>query len=363
MIEKVEEKSKIIKTSKEYKRTIIEEKDKEWTKKLNDILSRSSFSNDELDKIKALIPKEILTNENVGEVVTEDGYAKPEYDEVFKSLFTLNNDYDLLANFINDILKDAPYANRNIKQFTQIKRIIKVETDPTINYIGEKRPRLDILAEDEERNHINIEMQRALEEDYLERAEYYLSRVHGRKLEEGKEYKEIGKTVGIHILNHVKYNHIEDYVNCLRLTMDGHPDIFSSKTALYFIELPKIRKSSCIANRVLIWGKLIDNPSHIDIRILSKTDYVIKRALDRLKELGSNEEYLLNLKRGAYIMNKSRNFKEEIERETAIRVAKEKDYKIIIMLKKNGFKLDDILNKFNDFDLSEDEIKEVYENN
>ena len=363
MKEKLEEKSKIIKTSKEYKRTIIEEKDREWTKKLNDILSRGDFSNEKLDKIKDLIPKEILTSENVGEVVTEDGYAKPEYDEVFKSLFTLNNDYDLLANFINDILKDAPYANRNIKQFTQIKRIIKVETDPTINYIGEKRPRLDILAEDEERNHINIEMQRALEEDYLERAEYYLSRVHGRKLEEGKEYKEIGKTIGIHILNHVKYNHIEDYVNCLRLTMDGHPDIFSSKTALYFIELPKIRKSSCIANRVLIWGKLIDNPSHIDIRILSKTDYVIKRALDRLKELGSNEDYLLNLKRGAYIMNKSRNFKEEIERETAIRVAKEKDYKIIIMLKKNGFKLDDILNKFNDFDLSEDEIKEVYENN
>ncbi|WP_131045988.1 Rpn family recombination-promoting nuclease/putative transposase, partial [Clostridioides difficile] len=307
MKEKLEEKSKIIKTSKEYKRTIIEEKDREWTKKLNDILSRGDFSNEKLDKIKDLIPKEILTSENVGEVVTEDGYAKPEYDEVFKSLFTLNNDYDLLANFINDILKDAPYANRNIKQFTQIKRIIKVETDPTINYIGEKRPRLDILAEDEERNHINIEMQRALEEDYLERAEYYLSRVHGRKLEEGKEYKEIGKTVGIHILNHVKYNHIEDYVNCLRLTMDGHPDIFSSKTALYFIELPKIRKSSCIANRVLIWGKLIDNPSHIDIRILSKTDYVIKRALDRLKELGSNEDYLLNLKRGAYIMNKSRN--------------------------------------------------------
>lgn len=288
MKEKLEEKSKIIKTSKEYKRTIIEEKDREWTKKLNDILSRGDFSNEKLDKIKDLIPKEILTSENVGEVVTEDGYAKPEYDEVFKSLFTLNNDYDLLANFINDILKDAPYANRNIKPFTQIKRIIKVETDPTINYIGEKRPRLDILAEDEERNHINIEMQRALEEDYLERAEYYLSRVHGRKLEEGKEYKEIGKTVGIHILNHVKYNHIEDYVNCLRLTMDGHPDIYSSKTALYFIELPKIRKSSCIANRVLIWGKLIDNPSHIDIRILSKTDYVIKRALDRLKELGSN---------------------------------------------------------------------------
>ncbi|ALP02566.1 PD-(D/E)XK nuclease family transposase [Clostridioides difficile] len=329
MKEKLEEKSKIIKTSKEYKRTIIEEKDREWTKKLNDILSRGDFSNEKLDKIKDLIPKEILTSENVGEVVTEDGYAKPEYDEVFKSLFTLNNDYDLLANFINDILKDAPYANRNIKQFTQIKRIIKVETDPTINYIGEKRPRLDILAEDEERNHINIEMQRALEEDYLERAEYYLSRVHGRKLEEGKEYKEIGKTVGIHILNHVKYNHIEDYVNCLRLTMDGHPDIFSSKTALYFIELPKIRKSSCIANRVLIWGKLIDNPSHIDIRILSKTDYVIKRALDRLKELGSNEDYLLNLKRGAYIMNKSRNFKEEFFKKVLKKVSKKVSKKVL----------------------------------
>ncbi|MCJ0406990.1 Rpn family recombination-promoting nuclease/putative transposase, partial [Clostridioides difficile] len=346
MKEKLEEKSKIIKTSKEYKRTVIEEKDREWTKKLNDILSRGDFSNEKLDKIKDLIPKEILTSENVGEVVTEDGYAKPEYDEVFKSLFTLNNDYDLLANFINDILKDAPYANRNIKPFTQIKRIIKAETDPTINYIGEKRPRLDILAEDEESNHINIEMQRALEEDYLERAEYYLSRVHGRKLEEGKEYKEIGKTVGIHILNHVKYNHIEDYVNCLRLTMDGHPDIFSSKTALYFIELPKIRKSSCIANRVLIWGKLIDNTSHIGIRILSKTDYVIKRALDRLKELGSNEDYLLNLKRGAYIMNKSRNFKEEIFQEGIEKgIAKgkrEEKFNIIIKLKNKGYNLSEI---------------------
>ncbi|MGS2474502.1 Rpn family recombination-promoting nuclease/putative transposase, partial [Clostridioides difficile] len=113
-----------------------------------------------------------------------------------------------------------------------------------------------------------------------------------------------------------------------------HPDIYSSKTALYFIELPKIHKSDYIVNRIMLWGKLIDNPSSSDVRVIAKNDSIIKKALDRLKELGSNEEYLLNLKRGAYIMNKSRNFKEEIERETAIRVAKEKDYKIIIMLKK-----------------------------
>ncbi len=365
MKEKLEEKSKIIKTSKEYKRTVIEEKDREWTKKLNDILSRGDFSNEKLDKIKDLIPKEILTSGGQPRQHARRPRPGPEYDEVFKSLFTLNNDYDLLANFINDILKDAPYANRNIKPFTQIKRIIKVETDPTINYIGEKRPRLDILAEDEERNHINIEMQRALENDYLERAEYYLSRVHGRKLEEGKEYKEIGKTVGIHILNHVKYNHIEDYVNCLRLTMDGHPDIFSSKTALYFIELPKIRKSSCIANRVLIWGKLIDNPSHIDIRILSKTDYVIKRALDRLKELGSNEDYLLNLKRGAYIMNKSRNFKEEIFQEGIEKgIAKgkrEEKFNIIIKLKNKGYNLSEICDIIDD--LNKSEVEKVYNQN
>ncbi|MCE0791141.1 hypothetical protein LWE77_20545, partial [Clostridioides difficile] len=123
----------------------------------------------------------------------------------------------------------------------------------------------------------------------------------------------------------------EDYVTCLRLTMDGHPDIYSSKTALYFIELPKIHKSDYIVNRIMLWGKLISNPSNLDVRVIAKNDSIIKKALDRLKELGSNEEYLLNLKRGAYIMNKSRNFKEEIERETAIRVAKEKDYKIIIM--------------------------------
>ncbi|HDJ1466748.1 TPA: Rpn family recombination-promoting nuclease/putative transposase [Clostridioides difficile] len=367
MKQRLEEKSKIAKISKEYKRTTIEETDKEWTKKLNDILSKGNFSNDELHKIKDLIPKEILTNENVGEVVTEDGYAKPEYDEVFKSLFTLNNEYDLLVNFINDILQDAPHANRNIKPFTQIKKIIQVETDPTINYVGEKRPRLDILAEDEENNHINIEMQRAFEDDYLERAEYYLSRVHGRKLEEGKEYKEIVRTIGIHILNHVKYNQIDDYINCMRLSMDGHPDIYSKKTALYFVELPKINRHDNIVNRILLWGKLISNPSNLDVRIIANNDYVIRKALDRLKDLGRNEEYLLNLKRGAYIMNKSRNFKEEIFNEGIEKgkreEARRKDHKLIVMLKKNGFKLDDILSKFDDFDLSEDEIKDIYNNN
>lgn len=66
-------------------------------------------------------------------------------------------------------------------------------------------------------------------------------------------------------------------------------------------------------------------------------------------------------------MNKSKNFKEEIfnkgiekgKREEARR----KDHTLIVMLKKNGFKLDDILSKFDDFDLSEDEIKEIYNNN
>ncbi|MDI2882301.1 hypothetical protein QJL30_10225 [Clostridioides difficile] len=66
-------------------------------------------------------------------------------------------------------------------------------------------------------------------------------------------------------------------------------------------------------------------------------------------------------------MNKSRNFKEEIFNEGIEKgkreEARRKDHKLIVMLKKNGFKLDDILSKFDDFDLSEDEIKEIYNNN
>ncbi|CZR99537.1 PD-(D/E)XK nuclease family transposase [Clostridioides difficile] len=357
----LEEKSKITKISKEYKRTRIEEKNREWTQKLNDILSKGDFSNEELHKIKNLIPEEILTSENVGEVVTEDGYAKPEYDEVFKSLFTLNNDYDLLVSFINDILNDAPHANSNIKPFTKIKKVIRVETDPTINYIGEKRPRLDILAEDEENNHINIEMQRVFEDDYLERAEYYLSRVHGRKLEEGKEYKEIGKTIGIHILNHVKYNQIDDYINCMRLTMDGHPNIYSEKTALYFVELPKINRYNNIVNRIMLWGKLISNPSNLDVRFIAKNDSVVKKALDRLKELGSNEDYLLNLKRGAYIMNKSRNFKEEIFKEGIEKGKREEKFNFIIKLKNKGYNLNEICDIIDD--LNKSEVEKVYNQN
>ncbi|UWD48498.1 Rpn family recombination-promoting nuclease/putative transposase [Clostridioides difficile] len=364
------------KTEKEYRRTIVEEKDREWTNKINDTLKRDTFSNEELDRLRNLIPKEILTDENVGQVITEDGYAKPEYDEVFKSLFTLHNDYDLLSNFINDIIKYAPNANKNIKPFTQIKKIIRVETDPTINYIGEKRPRLDILAEDEEKNHINIEMQRAFEIDYEERAEYYLNLVHGKKLEEGKKYKDIGKTIGIHILNHVKYRQIDDYVNCMRLTMDGHPEIYSKKTVLYFVELPKINRHDKIVNRIILWGKLINNPSNLDVRVVSKNDSIVKKALDRLKELGSNEEYLLNLKRGAYIMDRSRSFREEVLRE-GIEIGEERGIEIgkeigksetalqinrnfVIKLKNKGYNLSEICELV---DLSKSEVEEIYNQN
>ncbi|MGO1044036.1 hypothetical protein ACTPEO_14960 [Clostridioides difficile] len=48
--------------------------------------------------------------------------------------------------------------------------------------------------------------------------------------------------------------------------------------------------------------KLIRNPFNFDVSVIVKNDSVIKKTLDRLKELGSNEEYLLSLKRGAYII-------------------------------------------------------------
>lgn len=227
-------------------------------------------------------------------------------------------------------------------------------------------------------------MQRAFEIDYEERAEYYLNLVHGKKLEEGKKYKEIGKTIGIHILNHVKYRQIDDYVNCMRLTMDGHPEIYSKKTVLYFVELPKINRHDNIVNRIILWGKLINNPSNLDVRVVSKNDSIVKKALDRLKELGSNEEYLLNLKRGAYIMDRSRSFREEVLREgieigeeRGIEIGKEIGIEIgkeigksetalqinrnfVIKLKNKGYNLSEICELV---DLNKSEVEEIYNQN
>lgn len=211
-------------------------------------------------------------------------------------------------------------------------------------------------------------MQRAFEIDYEERAEYYLNLVHGKKLEEGKKYKDIGKTIGIHILNHVKYRQIDDYVNCMRLTMDGYPEIYSKKTVLYFVELPKINRHDNIVNRIILWGKLINNPSNLDIRVVSKNDSIVKKALDRLKELGSNEEYLLNLKRGAYIMDRSRSFREEVLRE-GIEIGKEIgksetalqiNRNFVIKLKNKGYNLSEICELV---DLNKSEVEEIYNQN
>ncbi|MCC0631737.1 PD-(D/E)XK nuclease family transposase [Clostridioides sp. ZZV15-6388] len=188
-----------------------------------------------------------------------------------------------------------------------------------------------------------------------------------------KKYK---KFIGIHILNHVKYRQIDDYVNCMRLTMDGHPEIYSKKTVLYFVELPKINRYDNIVDRVILWGKLINNPSNLDVRVIAKNDTIVKKALDRLKELGSNEEYLLNLKRGAYIMDRSRSFREEVLRE-GIEIGEEKGIEIgkeigknettlqinrnfVIKLKNKGHSLKEI---YELVDLSKSEIEEIHNQN
>ena len=157
----------------------------------------------------------------------------PKIDLVFRKLFGSEENKDILISFINGVLE----GNMVIKDVT-IKNPYNLST-----YLSGKTSILDVKAVDENGIWYDIEMQMNDQTFYGKRALYYWSKVYTDQIDKAEEYRELEKTIGIHLLN---FDYFKDDRYFRRVTLKDYEtnEIYKKLdyADLYFIEMGKFHK-------------------------------------------------------------------------------------------------------------------------
>ena len=148
-------------------------------------------------------------------------------DDVFKIALGKNENVHLLKDFLQAILK---------REITNIVVKTEVTLDKTVK--NSKECRLDLLAEIDNKEQINVEIQNSNRYNTVSRSLYYGSTLYRNSLKEGEDYNKAKRTVVIMILD---YNEFKDgtYHEVARMKRDYNNEIITDKVEYHYIQLPK----------------------------------------------------------------------------------------------------------------------------
>ena len=148
-------------------------------------------------------------------------------DDVFKIALGKNENVHLLKDFLQAILK---------RKITNIVVNTEVTLDKTVK--NSKECRLDLLAEIDNKEQINVEIQNSNKYNTVSRSLYYGSTLYRNSLKEGEDYNKAKRTVVIMILD---YNEFKDgtYHEVARMKRDYNNEIITDKVEYHYIQLPK----------------------------------------------------------------------------------------------------------------------------
>jgi len=167
----------------------------------------------------------------------------PKIDLVFKKLFGVDKNKDLLISLINSMLLDED----------KISTVTLKNPYNLPDYLDGKLSILDIKAEDDKGRRYNIEMQMIGHDDYGLRTLFYLAKTFIEQIGTSGKYKDLNKTIVINIVDFefFKEPNIEDEDRKDKIEKRYHREVAfrDVKTfekypqldylSVHFVELPK----------------------------------------------------------------------------------------------------------------------------
>lgn len=158
----------------------------------------------------------------------------PKVDLVFKKLFGVEENKDLLISLINSVVSSAD----------QVADVIILNPYNAQNFRSDKLSILNIKAKGENGKRFNIEIQITDEADYEyhvsdKRALYYWAKLYTEQLASGEDYSSLSKAIGIHILNFISITDDERYHNCFQILEKETGEKYFTDLELHTIELKK----------------------------------------------------------------------------------------------------------------------------
>ncbi|MGF9912509.1 Rpn family recombination-promoting nuclease/putative transposase [Paenibacillus ehimensis] len=207
----------------------------------------------------------------------------PKVDFVFKRIFGVEENKDVLLDFLNVTLRESEPS-----PITDIQ-ILNPYIDK--NALHDKQSILDLHARTADGKQVNIEIQLFNRYDIEKRTLYYWSKMYSSQLEEGQKYKDLKKTITINILNfnfipndrYYNLFHLREHHTGLRLTDD---------IEIHFMELPKLQtQRASLSDKLVKWLLFLKGVEKQELwEVIAMNEPTLQKAMDTLEFLSQNEE-------------------------------------------------------------------------
>ncbi len=255
-----------------------------------------------MTKMKHIKPRVTGVEEDLGPVL-----LPPTMDFVFKGLFGNEKKPEILISFLNAVLTpEEPITSITFKDRTLDRRHRK-----------DKLGVLDLLAETDKGELVNIEVQLADENDMIERSLFYWSRLFSGQLESGYFYDQLERTICINILD-FNLMDTDDYHSSYRLKERDRNDELTDLLEIHYIELKKMKDITDVREvktQLEAWIEFLKHPQSRVSYELAHQHEPIREAKEELLALSCDQKYRLHYEA---------RFKEWMDRHNRLHYAEKK---------------------------------------
>ncbi|MCR5224814.1 MAG: Rpn family recombination-promoting nuclease/putative transposase [Alphaproteobacteria bacterium] len=191
----------------------------------------------------------------------------PQNDVVFKMIFADPKHERVLLHFLNSAIE--------VK--SPITKVKILNSELTADHVSQKGSRLDIQAETNSGELIDIEMQVGADEHMVGRTLFYWSRLFAGELQVSDNYGKLRRTISINILNFKLFHKDARYWRKCHLTDDESHEIITDLLEIQFVELNKLKQFTK-ESPLTFWIEFFKNPYSEECKELYKFVPELKEA-------------------------------------------------------------------------------------
>ena len=293
------------------------------------------------------MPKNKITNtkQNKGE---KRKLLSPKLDVVFQVLFGEKGSENITKKILKAILKE-PINKVDLSRNPILRR----------QKIKGKMGVLDVIAELNEKEMCDIEMQVGEQENIIKRILYYWARVYGSNINKKEDYEVLKRTIAILIADFEipGLKELGYYTDWKLIETESRKVILTDTIEIVIIELPKIYrlKEEEQDKELLDWLYFLEDPNSKRVMDAMKENEGIREAREKLEEMSNDVimQRLAEYRESAIIEeNEARNTalhkgiaqgREEGLKEGLEQGEKKKQYEIAKKLKNKGIAIEEIM--------------------
>lgn len=219
-------------------------------------------------------------------------------DFAFKQLFGSEQNKSITIVFLNAILQKTKRGMINNIHFQNIEIILEHKVD--------KEARLDILAETDRGETINIEIQFSNKYDMVKRSLYYWAEVYSFPFEKSMVYQTLKPVIAINIMNFTIFKETNRFHTTFHLYEQSEKFQLTDAMELHFIEMPKLIHDwqqnqldpwdDVLARWLLLLGMVDQRKSKVyedifkELEAIAMEDKSLRRAFEKWEVLSGTKE-------------------------------------------------------------------------